>query len=126
MQIGGLAGSAMNAFGVEMLVQANNIANINTPEFQAQTATLMSGPWDRGVLVGSIYNDVTPGPPMPGLVSISENGREVTGPGYIEGSNTDIGREFVHMIAAQRGYEANAAMIRTQDDVTGMLLDMKA
>ncbi len=40
-------------------------------------------------------------------------------------AHTDIAREYVHMIGTQNAYAANAAAIRTVDDMTGMLLDMK-
>ena len=123
--IGGIAGSAMNAFSVDMMARANNIANVNTAGYEAQTVSLMSGPQDQGVMVGLIDRDRTPGPPVPGLVAINEDGREIIGPGYLEGSNTDIGREYAHMISTQRAFEANAISVRTMDDVTGMLLDMK-
>ncbi len=121
--LGGVAGSALNALGVDMLVRANNIANVNTPGFQAQNLSLMTGVDGQGVMVGLISTDKTPGPPVPGLVAITDNG-QIT-PGYIEGSNTDLTREFVHMISDQIAYGANAATIRTVDDMTGMLLDMK-
>jgi flagellar hook protein FlgE len=85
----------------------------------------MTGNQDQAVMVGLISTDKTPGPPVPGLVAVNEIGREVLSPGYLEGSNTDIAREYVHMIGTQRAYEANANAIRTVDDMTGMLLDMK-
>ena len=125
MQIGSTNASALSAFGVDMLVRANNIANVNTPGFHAQNLSLMTGNQDQGVMVGLISTDKTPGPPVPGLVAVNQDGREVLSPGYLEGSNTDIAREYVHMIGTQRAYEANAIAIRSVDDMTGMLLDMK-
>lgn len=124
--IGGIAASAMNAFSVDMMARANNIANVNTPGFHAQDVRLTSGPQNQGVAIGQIAADISPGPPMPGLVTINANGAEVVAPGYLEGSNTDIVREFTHMMSTQRAYEANAVTIRTVDDMIGMLLDMKA
>ena len=124
MQIGSTNASALSAFGVDMLVRANNLANVNTPGFQAQNLSLMTGTDGQGVMVGLISTDKTPGPPVPGLVSITDGGREVLSQGYVEGSNTDIAREFVHMIGTQRAYDANAVAIRTVDDMTGMLLNM--
>ena len=125
MQIGSTNASALSAFGVDMLVRANNLANVNTPGFHAQNLSLMTGNQDQGVMVGLISTDKTPGPPVPGLVAINEDGRQIISPGYLEGSNTDIAREYVHMIGTQNAYAANAAAIRTVDDMTGMLLDMK-
>lgn len=125
MQIGSTNASALSAFGVDMLVRANNIANVNTPGFHAQNLSLMTGNQDQGVMAGLISTDKTPGPPIPGLVAVNADGREVLSPGHTEGSNTDIAREYVHMIGTQNAYAANATAIRSVDDMTGMLLDMK-
>ena len=125
MQIGSTNASALSAFGVDMLVRANNIANVNTPGFQAQNLSLMTGNQDQGVMVGLISTDKSPGPPVPGLVAINQEGGEALAPGFLEGSNTDIAREFVHMTGTQHAYAANALAVRTVDDMTGILLDMK-
>lgn len=125
MNIGSIASSALNAFGVEMMVHANNIANVNTPGFQAQNVTLIPGPHDQGVQVGSIYHDTTPGSPRPSSITMNESGRETLAMGHLEGSNTDMATEFVRMNAAQRAFEANAAVIRTYDDISGTVLDLK-
>ena len=39
--------------------------------------------------------------------------------------NVNLGEELVNQILAQRAYEANAAAIRTQDELTDSLLDIK-
>lgn len=123
MRIEGVAASALNAFSVDMAVRANNIANVNTREFQSQNPTLTTGPHGKGVDVAAIHKNTQAGPRVPGLVMVDENGRETMRPGFVEGSNTDVAREFVSMIAAQRAYEANAAMIRASDELSGALLD---
>ena len=123
--LGGIAGSALNAFGVDMLVRANNIANVNTNGFHSQDLSLMTGPGGEGTLVGNIYYNTSRGPLVPGLVMSDGGGREVLSPGYVEGSNTDVAHEFVHMIVNQRSYEANAAVVRAYDQLSGTVLDMK-
>lgn len=125
MQLGSIAASALNAFSIDMLVRANNIANVNTPEFEARQVALMSGPRDLGVTVGSVYHSTVPGPLVPGSVMTDEGGREVARSGYVAGGNTDIAAEFVHMISTQRAYGANASVVRTHDDAAGVLLDLK-
>lgn len=118
------AASAMNAFSVDMMARANNIANINTDGFKARNVHLMTGAQGEGVLVGSIVTDNSPGPLVPGYPGVGAVGRGALPPGYIEGSNTDLAHEYVHMISTQRAYEANAVSIRTMDDMTGYLLDV--
>lgn len=120
--LGSIAGSALNVFGVDMMVRANNIANVNTSGFHSQDVSLMTGTDGYGVRVGAITTNTTPGPYMPGLISISDTGH--LAPGFVEGSNTDIATEFVSMINSQRAYEANTVTIRAADDMLGTLLNM--
>lgn len=124
--IGSTAASALNAFGVDMMVRANNIANSNTNGFRSSDLILSSGPGNVGVQVGAIQRSTTPGPLVPGLVSADVDGRAALIPGYVEGSNTDPAAEFTGMIATQRAYEANAKVIVTHDRMSGVLIDMIA
>ena len=45
--------------------------------------------------------------------------------GMVEGSNTDLPREFSTMIVTENAYGANAAVIRAWDELTGSLLNVK-
>lgn len=45
--------------------------------------------------------------------------------GSLEQSNVDLSRQFTDMILAQRGFQANARMITTSDDVLAELLNLK-
>ena len=125
MNIGSIAASALNAFSVDMHVRAHNIANVNTNGFISQDTAFMSGPRDEGVTVASIYNTYAPSSPQPAVITSNENGREFYVAGALEGNNLDLGHEFIRMIASQRAFEANAAVIRTHDDISGTFLDLK-
>ncbi len=125
MDTGSMAASALNAFSVDMMVRAHNIANVNTNGFISQDTVFMAGPWDEGVRVASIYNTYAPSPPEPGAITLNENGREQYAAGALVGNNLDPGHEFIRMIASQRAFEANAAVIRTHDDISGTFLDLK-
>ena len=46
--------------------------------------------------------------------------------GLVNRPNVNLAEELVTQIQAQRAYEANAAAIRTQDEVTDTLLDIKS
>lgn len=48
---------------------------------------------------------------------------EVVG-GSLEGSNVEIAEEFVHLIEAQRGFQANARVITTTDQVLSELVNL--
>lgn len=45
--------------------------------------------------------------------------------GYLERSNVDLAREFIDMIVAQRGFQANARTITTTDEMLGELVNLK-
>jgi len=46
-------------------------------------------------------------------------------PGALEGSNVDISQEFTEMIVAQRGFQANAKVITTADEMLTDLVNLK-
>ena len=125
MNAASIASSALSAFGVDMLVRANNIANINTRGFQEQRVDLETGPNDQGVAVGAIYGRVSPLSVMPNAIATGDQGPATAAPEFLEGSNTDVAENFVRMTATQRAFEANVAVIRTHEDITGTLLDLK-
>ena len=125
MSLGSIAASALNAFSIDMQVRANNIANVNTNGYISQDTAFMTGPRDQGVSVASIYNTYAPSSPQPSAITINENGREMYAAGALEGNNVDLAHDFVRMIASQRAFEANAAVIRTHDDISGTFLDLK-
>lgn len=45
--------------------------------------------------------------------------------GSLEGSNVDLSEEFVSMIVAQRGFQANARVITAGDQMMGDLINLK-
>lgn len=46
------------------------------------------------------------------------------GPQLVELSNVDLGEVAANLIVAQRGFEANLVALRTQDEMTGSLMDI--
>lgn len=70
------------------------------------------------------------------LVESGESGSPSTGAPDTEGrgrvlssslelSNVDLGEEFVSLISAQRGFQANARVVTTGDDMLGELVNLK-
>ena len=45
--------------------------------------------------------------------------------GSLESSNVDLAKEFTNLIILQRGYQANAKVITTQDQLSQVLLNIK-
>ncbi len=52
-------------------------------------------------------------------------GRGTLAPGSLEGSNVDLADEFVKLIVAQRGFQANARVITTSDEVLQEAVNLK-
>lgn len=112
------AAQALQVHSVGMQVAAHNIANISTDEFRPQVATYATGSRGNGVELESVRQpDLAMGSQKAGLVN------PLTGK---QASGTDLAGEMVHMIATQHGFDANAAVIRTADEMTGTLLNIKA
>jgi len=51
--------------------------------------------------------------------------RSTLTPGALEGSNVDISTEFTNMIIAQRGFQANARVITTADEMLNELVNLR-
>jgi len=106
--------SALNAFDKKMNVIANNVANVETEEFKKSRATLVEAPEN------SVKVEVTqPEDPGPTVVQVTDGQIEEK-----EMSNVDLTEEIPQSIVAQRGYEANLATIRTQNDMLNSILDI--
>ena len=106
--------SAIQAFGAKMGVTANNIANVETEEFKKSTATLVEGPKEN------VEVEITQ-PDIPGSVVAEVTDGQLT---EKEMSNVDLAEEIPQMMLAQRGYEANLATIRTQDEMLKSIIDI--
>ncbi|HUV93949.1 MAG TPA: flagellar basal body rod C-terminal domain-containing protein, partial [Anaerolineae bacterium] len=51
--------------------------------------------------------------------------RGIISSGFLEMSNVDLAREFTDMIVAQRGFQANARVVSTSDEVLQELVNLK-
>ncbi len=106
--------SAITAFGRKMGVTANNIANVETEGFKKSTATLVEGPKNN------VEVEIEQ-PDIPGPVVVDGADGQLT---EREMSNVDLAEEIPQTIVAQRGYEANLATLRTQDEMLKSIIDI--
>jgi flagellar basal body rod protein FlgG len=91
---------------------ANNIANQQTPGYQALRATNVESA-AGGVQIGAVVRDQTPGSPLPDFAG---------GPALV-GSNVDPTVEQVNLLINKHQFEANINALRAQNDLLGDLLD---
>ncbi len=131
------ASSALDAFSKSLAVTSNNIANMNTDGYKKSRATLQEG--QNGGVEVSIEKIDTPGSPIPheedpdvqteespnaDSAEDTANSQETADVQTQETSNVDLAEETVHMIIAQRGYEANLKSIEAQDELQETILDI--
>jgi len=73
---------------------------------------------------GNLFS-VSPGSGDPNIGTAGTGGRGHVVGGALEQSNVDLAGEFVRMIVAQRGFQANSKAINTADQLLGELMQMK-
>lgn len=116
------AQSALGAMGTTMAVAANNVANAATDGYRSKDVRLETGDKGQGVRVA----DIVPAAGAAARAAETEQAG-VSGPGVDLAalSDVDLAEQSVTMMQASRTFEANAAVIRTADDMAGALLDLK-
>ncbi|MDI3329683.1 MAG: flagellar hook-basal body complex protein [Micrococcus sp.] len=75
--------------------------------------------------VGASGYRVTANSGQPALGAPGENGFGALASGILEGSNTDLSKEFTNLIMAQRGFQASARIVTTSDEVLSELTNLK-
>ena len=93
--VSGIATSVLTAFGVRQSVTANNVANINTPDFKA-SYTVMKENNEGGVTASVVQGE----------------------------DRVEISKEAVDMLETVNGYKANLKTIQVQDQMGKDLIDM--
>ena len=111
------ASGGLGVHSVGMQVSAHNIANVSTDSFSPQRAVYATGHSGDGVVLDAVYK--VDAAAMQGLP------RDY-GVAVQPISGTELSREMPQMIMTQRGFEANAAAVRTADQILGTIIDMVA
>lgn len=96
--------------------ESQTLARIALADFANPTGMVRRGDGMYDVSANS-------GDPIIGFVGTTN--QSILTPGAIEGSNVDLSREFTSMIIAQRGFQANARVITTADEMLTELVNLK-
>ncbi|WMY77975.1 flagellar hook protein FlgE [Citricoccus sp. I39-566] len=75
--------------------------------------------------VGSSAFRATVNSGVPTLGAPGDDGFGPLAAGTLEGSNTDLSKEFTNLIMAQRGFQASARIVTTSDEVLSELTNLK-
>jgi flagellar hook-associated protein FlgK len=100
--------SGLNAAGAIVNTAASNIANLDSDGYQSRRVNLENAADSGGVRVASITADSAP--------ALNDQGQEL--------SNVDLPTELINLRLGGILYNANAAVVRVADQVTGTLLDI--
>lgn len=101
-------------------VSAHNLANLNTEGYKARRLQ-QSESTAGGVQTESIQTNDSPGPPIPGRRTPTEQSSN-----YLEGSNVKPSREVVSQMASEHSNAANVTALKTQNEMLGSLMDLQA
>lgn len=104
-----LAGLAV--FGKKLSAGANNISNSNTSGYKKTESVITEDA--VGLPELNLKRVDTPGPLL----------QEADGT-MSEQSNVDLAEELTQTMVAQRGYEANLKVLKTENDMLGQALDI--
>jgi flagellar hook protein FlgE len=107
--------SGLSAFGKQLEVSANNVANVSTDGFKNSHTEFAEA--QNGGVLPVVQKDNSAGP------AVLKDAPQ--GPRQVELSNVDLGQEAVSQIIAQRGFEANLRTLKMADAMLGSILDTK-
>jgi flagellar basal-body rod protein FlgC len=102
----------MNLASERLARSAQNVANVNTPGYQAEH--VVASPQAGGGVSGTSQPTYSPAPTF-------ERGRE-----EVLGSNTDMISETAEQLGASQQFKASIALLKTDQDMMQSLLDLKA
>jgi flagellar basal-body rod protein FlgC len=119
----GIAGSALTVHRKWLDAISDNLANINTASstdgsaFQARYIEATAGDGNSGVYVtGTAYGDAE------GRLVYEPNNALADAEGYVRYPDIDLAEQMGQLIMAQRGYQANAAVVdRAKETYTAAL-----
>lgn len=117
---GSIAGFSVQQDGLVLAAYTNGesrtVAQLAVASFRSEPGLVGIG--------GSLYTpSAASGEALVGAAGTS--GRGTINAGALESSNVDLSREFVNLIAFQRGFQANARTVTTADEMMSELVNLK-
>lgn len=96
--------------------QSKSLAQIALADFK--------NPWSLTMMGENLFvESIDSGSPLIGPADEGSRGTLLSN--SLEMSNVDLANEFINMIAAQRGFQANSRVITTSDDILNELVNLK-
>jgi flagellar basal-body rod protein FlgC len=123
----GIAGTGLTVYRKWMDAVSDNIANLNTvaptsgPAFQARYVIAQSVPAGSGAGVqvgGAVFGPAT------GRLTYQPDHPLADAEGYVRYPDIDLGSQMTQLIMAQRGYQANLAVVDRAHDAYSAALEL--
>ncbi|HEY2042595.1 MAG TPA: flagellar basal body rod protein FlgC [Jatrophihabitans sp.] len=112
-----ISSSGLTAFRTWIDVLANNVANINTvrptsgPAFQAQYVQAQAVGGSASAVGGGVEVTALPQGSATGRLTYEPTNPLADAQGYVRLPDIDMGEQMGNLIMAQRGFQANAAVV---------------
>ncbi len=117
-----VAAGSMAAHSVGMQVSAHNVANVSTDGFSPRRATYATGSGGTGAELETVRKLASP---LGEADSASAPDSAKAPNDILPQSGTELSEEMPRMILAERGFQANAAVVTAADEMLGSLLNFK-
>jgi flagellar basal-body rod protein FlgC len=123
--------SGLLAQGKRLAVSADNVANMQSRGFRQGGPAEQPGAYrpkqvqDVTTVGGGVRAQTRPVTP-PSVEIYAPSHPDADAQGIAALPNVNLAEELVIQLQAKRAYEANAATLRTQDELTDSLLDIKS
>lgn len=120
--------SGLRAQSTRLAVSADNVANARSIGRREDGSSPVETPYvprqvsDVAVAPAGVRSEVTEVDPT-AVPSYRPDSELADSKGFVPIANVNLEAELVDQIVAERAYQANLAVIRTQDEMTGTLLD---
>ena len=115
-----------NASTVTITLDGTITQRVNNTDTQAGTIQIARFPNNEGLRpIGNNLFRETEASGNVTLGTANENGHGGIRQGFLEGSNVDVVKEMVNMIAAQRAYEVISKSIKTSDEMLRTATNLK-
>lgn len=116
----GIALSGLQAASRKVEASASNIANMQTPDYEALTTAQTAQSDQNGHGQGVSSQNIPKTQPF--TPSYAPDSPFANSGGYVNTPNVDLAEEAVNMSMAEATYKANVAVLKTVDEMTGEML----
>ncbi|HEY4184006.1 MAG TPA: flagellar hook protein FlgE [Polyangia bacterium] len=121
----GYGSGVLSSISIDKIGQVQGAFSNGTSRVIGQLAVATVNAADQMDRVGGNLFAETTGSGNATLGKAGSGGRGGIAAGALENSNVDLSNEFIHMITAQRNYQANAKTITTADALLQELMNLK-